>query len=54
MQLVGEHLVNSAVRKDPVTCALKEKEGAFDFDAEMGQIEAAMQQVHGPSAGQAS
>ena len=36
MQLVGEHLVNSAVRKDPVTCALKEKEGAFDFDAEMG------------------
>lgn len=53
MQLVGKHLVESAVRKDPVTCAEKEKEGVFDFDAEMVQIEQAMQQVHGPSAGQA-
>ena len=35
MQLVGKHLVESAVRKDPVTCAEKEKEGVFDFDAEM-------------------
>ena len=43
MQLVGKHLVESAVRKDPVTCALKEKEGVFDFEAEMAQIEQAMQ-----------
>ena len=53
MKLVGKHLVESAVRMDPVTCAEKEKEGVFDFDAEMAQIEKAMQQVHGPTAGQA-
>jgi len=39
MKLVGQHLVDSPVRKDPVTCAEKEKEGVFDFDAEMAQID---------------
>ena len=53
LKLVGKHLVDSAVRKDPVTCAEKEKEGVFDFEAEMAQIEQAMQQVHGPTAAQA-
>ena len=53
MRLVGKHLVESPVRTDPVTCAEKEKEGVFDFDAEMAQIEQAMQQVHGPTAAQA-
>jgi len=53
LQLVGKHLVESAVRSDPVTCAEKEKEGVFNFDDEMAKIEAAMQQVHGPTAEQA-
>ena len=53
LQLVGKHLVESPVRKDPVTCEEKEKEGLFNFEAEMAQIEQAMQQVHGPPAGQA-
>lgn len=50
LRLVGKHLVESPVRRDPVTCAEKEKEGKFDFDAEMAKIEQAMQQVHGPTA----
>jgi len=53
MKLIGKQLVDSAVRKDPVTCAEKEKEGVFDMEAEMAQIDQAMQQVHGPPAGQA-
>jgi len=40
--LIGQHLVASAVRKDPVTCAEKEKEGVFNFDEEMAKIEAAL------------
>lgn len=51
MKLVGKQLVDSAVRKDPVTAAVKEKEGVFDFDLDMEQIEKAMQQAHGPTAG---
>ena len=39
MKLVGKHLVESPVRKDPVTCAEKAKEGVFDMEAEMAQIE---------------
>lgn len=35
MRLVGKHLVESPIRKDPVTCAEKAKEGVFDMDAEM-------------------
>ena len=35
MRLVGKHLVESPVRMDPVTCLEKEKEGVFDFEAEM-------------------
>ena len=50
MKLIGSHLVESPVRKDPVTCAEKEKEGVFDMEAEMAAIEGAMQQVHGPTA----
>ena len=53
LKLVGKHLVESPVRKDPVTCAAKEKEGVFCFDDEMAKIEAAMNQVHGPTAQQA-
>ena len=47
--LVGKHLVESAVRRDPVTCAEKEQEGKFNFDEEMARIEAAIQQQHGPT-----
>ena len=54
MKLIGKYLVESAVRTDPVTCAEKEKEGIFDFDSEMAQIEKAMNQVHGPTADQAA
>lgn len=53
LRLVGKHIAQSDVRKNPITCAKKELEGVFDFDAEMGKIESAMNQVHGPSAGQA-
>ena len=42
MRLVGKYIVESPVRVDPFTCAEKEKEGVFDFDAEMAQIEAAL------------
>ena len=41
--LVGKHLVESAVRRDPVTYAEKEKEGKFNFEEEMAKIEAAIQ-----------
>lgn len=51
MKLIGKHLVESPIRKDPVTCAEKAKEGVFDMEAEMAQIEQAMQQVHGPTVG---
>lgn len=51
MRLVGKHLVESPIRTDPVTCAEKAKEGVFDMEAEMAQIEQAMQQVHGPTIG---
>ena len=47
--LIGKHLVESAVRRDPVTCAEKEQEGKFNFDEEMAKIEAAIQQQHGPT-----
>ena len=50
---MGEHIANSEIRKDAVTCLAKEKEGVFDFDAEMAQIDKAMQQVHGPTVEQA-
>ena len=53
LKLVGEHIANTDIRKDAVTCLEKEKEGVFDFDAEMAQIEKAMQQVHGPTVEQA-
>ena len=53
MKAIGRVLVDSPVRKDPVTCAAKEKEGVFDMEAEMAEIEKAMNQVHGPTAGQA-
>ena len=43
MRLVGKYVVESPVRVDPFTCAEKEKEGVFDFDAEMAQIDAALQ-----------
>ena len=35
LKAVGKFLVDSPVRKDPVTCEEKEKEGVFDFEAEM-------------------
>ena len=54
LKAIGSYLADSPIRKDPVTCAEKEKEGEFDFDAEMAQIEQALQQVHGPTAGQAA
>ena len=50
---MGEHIAKSEIRKDAVTCLAKEKEGVFDFDAEMAQIDKAMQQVHGPTVEQA-
>lgn len=53
MKAIGKLLVDSPIRKDPVTCAEKEKEGVFDFDAEMAAIEQQMQQLHGPTAAQA-
>lgn len=53
MKLVGKQLIDSAVRKDPVTAAVKEQEGVFDFEKDMAQIEQAMQQAHGPTAEQA-
>lgn len=34
MKAVGELLVNSEIRKDPVQRAIKEKEGVFDMAAE--------------------
>ena len=49
LMLVGKHLVESAVRKDPVTCAEKEKEGVFNFEEEMNKIEAQIQQTQGPT-----
>ena len=52
MKLIGKLLVDSPTRKDPVICAEKEKEGVFDMDSEMAQIEQAMQQVHGPTVDQ--
>ena len=39
LKAIGSYLADSPIRKDPVTCAEKEKEGEFDFDAEMAQIE---------------
>ena len=54
LKAVGKFLVDSPVRKDPVTCEEKEKEGVFDFEAEMAQIDQAMIQTHGPTAEQAA
>ena len=51
LQAIGKYIAESPVRTDPVTCAEKEIEGDFDFDAEMAQIEQALTQVHGPTAG---
>ena len=53
LKLVGKWLVESPVRSDPVTCAEKEEEGEFDFDAAMANYEKMMQEVHGPTAAQA-
>lgn len=40
MNAVGEILVNSEIRKDPVQRVIKEKEGVFDMAAEQAQIDA--------------
>jgi len=39
LKLIGKHLVESPVRKDPVTRQQKEKEGVFNFEEQMALIE---------------
>lgn len=44
MKEVGELIVKSAVRQDPVQRAAKEKEGVFDMAAEQAQVNQMMSQ----------
>jgi hypothetical protein len=46
MRMVGEHIVSSAVRTDPVLAIEKEKEGKFDMAAEEAAIAAQMQAIN--------
>jgi hypothetical protein len=47
MRLVGEMVANSEARSDPTQAAILEKEGEFDLEAEMAEIKALMEQMHG-------
>jgi hypothetical protein len=47
MRLVGEMVANSEARSDPTQAAILEKEGEFDLVAEMAEIKALMEQMHG-------
>ena len=40
MHKVGELIVKSEIRSDPVKCAIKEKEDVFDLKAEQAKIDA--------------
>ena len=53
MRLVGEMVVNSEGRQDPTQAAILEKEGEFNLESEMAEIEEMMKQMHGPDTPQA-
>lgn len=46
MRMVGEHIVSSAVRSDPILAVEKEKEGKFDMQAEEAAIAAQMSAIN--------
>ena len=48
MKLVGEMMVNSDIRTDPVQAAEQEKLAVFNMEIETAQINDMMQQLHGP------
>lgn len=50
---IAKFISTQSVRTDPERCAVKEKEGVFDFNAEMAHSESLMQQLHGPTQEQA-
>jgi hypothetical protein len=46
MRMVGEHIMSSDARTDPILAIEKEKEGKFDMEAEEAAIAAQMQAIN--------
>lgn len=43
LKAIGEYLVNTPTRQDPTLCAIKEKEGVFDFVEAENEVNAMLE-----------